>query len=330
MSNYLGVRCPVCNKKFVETDDIVVCPICGAPHHRDCYAVNNQCAFAEDHLSGKEWRDPAAEEQSQQSAQNEGQQSGSVQVCARCGSSNPQESLFCQICGNPLVANRQAQGNAQQWQRPGFHIQVDTISMIYGGLDPGSEIEGEKVHDIARYVGAGSASYLPRFKVLSETGRSISLNISAMFFGCFYFFYRKMYAVGAFLVVLYLISSIPGYLQSWELMPEVMRQLGFLDQATLDEAMITHLGQLSDILHICNAVIVMIVSLFANKYYMNRVITDVRTIRQRREQDQVEQPVYEAKLISAGGVDRSAVMKLIIAYVLLNFIISSIMLYHFM
>lgn len=30
-------KCPVCDKQFKKGDDIVVCPECGAPHHRECY-----------------------------------------------------------------------------------------------------------------------------------------------------------------------------------------------------------------------------------------------------------------------------------------------------
>ena len=36
MSNYTGCKCPVCQQPFTETDDIVVCPECGAPYHRAC------------------------------------------------------------------------------------------------------------------------------------------------------------------------------------------------------------------------------------------------------------------------------------------------------
>ena len=31
LANYTGARCPVCNKRFTDNDDIVVCPVCGAP-----------------------------------------------------------------------------------------------------------------------------------------------------------------------------------------------------------------------------------------------------------------------------------------------------------
>ena len=34
---YEGCQCPVCGKSFQESDDIVVCPQCGAPHHRECW-----------------------------------------------------------------------------------------------------------------------------------------------------------------------------------------------------------------------------------------------------------------------------------------------------
>ena len=38
-------NCPVCKKQFEKGDDIVVCPECGAPHHRECYEQNGKCFF---------------------------------------------------------------------------------------------------------------------------------------------------------------------------------------------------------------------------------------------------------------------------------------------
>ena len=42
-------KCPVCKKQFVSGDDIVVCPECGAPHHRECYEQNGKCFFEDKH-----------------------------------------------------------------------------------------------------------------------------------------------------------------------------------------------------------------------------------------------------------------------------------------
>ena len=37
MNKYVNVPCAKCGKPFTEDDDVVVCPDCGAPHHRSCY-----------------------------------------------------------------------------------------------------------------------------------------------------------------------------------------------------------------------------------------------------------------------------------------------------
>ncbi|MGN1051081.1 MAG: RING finger protein, partial [Acutalibacteraceae bacterium] len=47
--DYIGYKCPVCEKNFHADDDIVVCPECGAPHHRSCYEQIGKCAFSEKH-----------------------------------------------------------------------------------------------------------------------------------------------------------------------------------------------------------------------------------------------------------------------------------------
>ena len=41
--DYIGEICPVCGKSFTADDDIVVCPDCGTPHHRECYKTENKC-----------------------------------------------------------------------------------------------------------------------------------------------------------------------------------------------------------------------------------------------------------------------------------------------
>ena len=34
---YENETCPVCGEKFTADSDVVVCPDCGTPHHRECY-----------------------------------------------------------------------------------------------------------------------------------------------------------------------------------------------------------------------------------------------------------------------------------------------------
>ena len=42
-------KCPVCGETFKPGDDVVVCPECGAPHHRECYEQLGHCCFEEKH-----------------------------------------------------------------------------------------------------------------------------------------------------------------------------------------------------------------------------------------------------------------------------------------
>lgn len=56
-------KCPVCDKQFKKGDDVVVCPECGAPHHRECYEKEGHCHFADKHgadflLKRNSWKRP--------------------------------------------------------------------------------------------------------------------------------------------------------------------------------------------------------------------------------------------------------------------------------
>ena len=43
MYQFTGCPCSVCGKALTDTDDIVVCPDCGAPYHRACYEKQGGC-----------------------------------------------------------------------------------------------------------------------------------------------------------------------------------------------------------------------------------------------------------------------------------------------
>ena len=52
MSLYENQKCPVCGVAFKSGDDIVTCPECGTPHHRQCYEKIGKCANASLHSTG--------------------------------------------------------------------------------------------------------------------------------------------------------------------------------------------------------------------------------------------------------------------------------------
>lgn len=46
---YENNKCPVCGKEFAEGDDVVSCPECGTPHHRECYKSLGKCVNKDKH-----------------------------------------------------------------------------------------------------------------------------------------------------------------------------------------------------------------------------------------------------------------------------------------
>jgi uncharacterized Zn finger protein (UPF0148 family) len=42
-------NCALCHAYLFQEDDVVYCPVCGAPHHRECYNSIGKCALEEFH-----------------------------------------------------------------------------------------------------------------------------------------------------------------------------------------------------------------------------------------------------------------------------------------
>ena len=56
-----GQSCPVCHAYLFDEDDVVICPVCGAPHHRDCYAHVGHCALEHLHGTDEQYSPPEKE-----------------------------------------------------------------------------------------------------------------------------------------------------------------------------------------------------------------------------------------------------------------------------
>ena len=54
MSEQLKDKCAICGSYLFDDDDIVYCPECGAPHHRDCYNTVGHCGKEDMHSQLKD------------------------------------------------------------------------------------------------------------------------------------------------------------------------------------------------------------------------------------------------------------------------------------
>lgn len=113
---YENTECVLCKKIFTADDDVVTCPECGSPHHRECWNINGRCANADKHGDGFVWKNPLNVEKpsalkgkslrAQQLHFEEGMQGKNGErfaACPRCGHYNFENEVMCQKCRLMLV-----------------------------------------------------------------------------------------------------------------------------------------------------------------------------------------------------------------------------------
>lgn len=196
MKKNVGKTCPVCKKTFVESDDIVVCPECGAPHHRSCYASVGRCALSSEHGRIKKEEKQNEIELVPQQADNKEPEYIS---CLACGEQNPKDALFCAGCGHPI--GKDIQNGAQNRHPNGKPSVALKTNMVL----PDEDIDGIKAADYAIYTVSNLGYFLPLFRGFGK-GKSVSINLCAFLFPSVYYFYRKMYSVGIVFFILELLA----------------------------------------------------------------------------------------------------------------------------
>lgn len=101
---YKGSICDGCGKAFEENDDIVVCPDCATPQHRECYEKNDRCVNA--HLHGEDWNWKGQAVRSVPSIFNKAEEEKKeveTSPCPNCGHENPKGAKECEQCSMKLV-----------------------------------------------------------------------------------------------------------------------------------------------------------------------------------------------------------------------------------
>lgn len=267
---YINSVCDGCGLVLNEDDDIVVCPECGTPQHRECYKKDNRCVNEHKHSEDFEWkRDsssayvPTCEEST----------SEEKLPCPSCGHMNPRDAKRCENCSMKLIVFGMNLAEAPEHQR-NFDAESDDIPDYdapftlgkgdgfdfpqeaeshgeqlpdeqapfgqeqvppyqqpyqppyqppyqqtpygYGAFPPPQQIpfeseeqkrENARQFVLFRFIGTNAPKFFNAFRKI-DGKKGFTFNWAALFFGPYWFFYRRLYKPGIIFLTLSTIVSL--------------------------------------------------------------------------------------------------------------------------
>lgn len=293
---FLNEKCLVCNNSFKEDDDIVVCPHCGTPHHRECYKENVKCANAEKHSEDFRWEPVfvSFEEEKKPTVD---------EVNIPFSQSINLDDLPPDI--------------------PISRFQ-DTLFSTF----PKELAENVKTEDVAVFVRHDSPKYIRKFQQLQD-GKP-AWNWAAFFFAPYWFFYRKLHKLGVVFLAIFILLSSMSFLppaiklnetiyefetQAQELMEDKQTEDEY-ETAVMDlyESTYKKINEnkagiiIFAIQSTGNLAISVFIGLNANKWYYKHTLSKVKNISQEPEDDKRKE-----KLFLAGGVAYGAAFLALLA-----------------
>lgn len=316
--------CPVCGQQFTPSDDIVVCPDCGAPYHRACWLQRGGCVYADFHGQDFVWQSAAPRTQ----AYVDDDADEPIR-CPRCGEECPPDTLVCPECGKQLGV--QASG------RFDFN---DSFFLRDVDADPAEDLDGFTVREAAILVQFRTKDYVRKFNRIKE-GKKLGWNWAAFFFSPFWFFFRKIRKVGAlFLGVLLVIAfflAIPLQKVQQDTFRTVQEYVTIDETTSADQVMsaINALEKtqqqkvMNAALRYSRALLLYFGALFlpniaaavvADSAYKKKIAQDVQSMREFAKNEQT----FRMLALRRGGV---SVLGLLASYMLVNLVLNMIILY---
>ena len=181
MSLFENVKCPVCNREFAQGDDIVVCPECGTPHHRECYNYAGKCVNSGLHKTDFVFEREAA---------------------AAPKSENAQPKQTAGAFFPSVNASNNTEGDKTN-DAPKPFMPFGAVPEFTNDYANSTEtIDGERLGDVAATVRNNIPRFVKIFLNFEKKEKKLSWNWGAFFFGSFYYFYRKMYKYAVSLIAL--------------------------------------------------------------------------------------------------------------------------------
>lgn len=315
--NYDNVVCDGCGQVMHEDDDIVVCPVCGTPQHRECYNKNNCCVNEAGHADNFEWKAPKKPHE--------------IELDNMKASGDITADTDTKAEGKPPVVII----------NPANPIDFESAFLRGVQENPETDFNGVKVREAAVYLQSGAGRYIGKFKKHEKKKHFVSWNWAAFFFSPYWFFYRKMYKAGMFFLAFSVAVSIAMAYPMNKIMPDVdtlytmlneyresSASAGSEEQKALYDDYVAKTKPLikktypTIIIDILAAFLIpnTVAALIANSIYKRKMLTDIN-ISHKGSQDR---KLVTLSIIRKGGISLVAAMASILVGELLPSIIVSI------
>lgn len=286
MSIYIGKKCIVCEQAFKKDDEIVVCPDCGTPYHKECYKKEGKCINNTLHANNQTWNSVQKKDEVVDTDEN-------TIKCSKCGEENPSTTIFCSKCGNPLGIKLGGQTSNQNDLPPFLNPMMMGLTPE-NTITPESEVDGIKVKDFSTFIGSNPLYYLMNFVKIGKYKKKLSVNFAAFIFPDLYFFYRKMYLPGILVYLLRIIISIPMVLMLVEsgsfngtYIADALK--GIVSKDTID--------LLASITSLMSTALLFSCALFANYLYYKKARKTIENLKSKN----LSEEEYKVGLSKKGG-----------------------------
>ena len=273
--NTEGVSCVRCHAYLFPEDDIVYCPVCGAPHHRECYNQLGHCALEEFHGTDRQYDKVKAREEEQAAAEmpNTGENAEGLITCQMCHEKYDFALNACPKCGAPNIA-----------KAGGSFVNFDFLGGVPADYNIGDGITADEAK---RFVAANTPRYIPKFAVLNAKNK-LSWNWLAFLFPCGWMLSRKMYKNGVVAGLLTVISSL-FYLPFMNAINNLGTTPGET-QAQIMQSIYEHLPKMGAAViaallagFVLNIAVRILSALFGDYLYKQYAISSIKTIRAESE-----------------------------------------------
>lgn len=294
--NISGEKCAVCKAYLFAEDDVIYCPECGAPHHRDCYNSIGHCGLNEFHGTENEYKrpEPVNEEPQSQPQQN------TNMTCGVCGEKYDAEEMACPNCNAPNVS-----------KVDGRFVSFDFLGGVKENTDLGN---GVTAGEARKFVVSNTHRYIPKF-VSFKKGKKASWNWLAFLTPCGWLLSRKMYLWGAIIgAVQIALSMLEIPFTNAVSMLDTSAARNYIEYFSILVENISLIGEVAVLTAFAGSVLDLIlrivIATFGDLIYRNRVILKVSEIKIESE-DQAED--YRKK----GGI---SIFVGVIGYLAVNYL----------